>query len=681
LKKLSYLLVLATIVIVFRNWITPSVVSSGDWNFRFEEQIRSFPIRPYVWGYFLDNIGGNNNVILGLHTYFLATSAILSRYLNLSFLVIERLMWFWPFVILSFFSSWFLLKTIIPNNKFLFLSPFIFILNTHILMLIGGGQMGVAMAYSLSPLVLAFFILIIEETRFNPKLVIPSGIILSLQLIFDIRIFYITVFSTFLYFFISQFKIKNLVRSIEKFTIVFIPQAAIAFLINAFWVLPFLITGKNLQGQFGEIYSTSGAVKFFSFAKLEQAISLLHPYWPENIFGKVGFMKSEFIALPLIAFSCLLFLNKEDSLRQKANLIFFTLLGLIGSFLAKGANEPFGDLYLWAFNNIPGFILFRDPTKWYLLTAIAYSVLIPMSISKIFDWLKLKNNISFLKFHFQFKSKLFNFQNAFLVLVLTYLFFIIWPAWTGNLDGTFKKRNVPNEYIKLKNFLSKDVMFYRTFWVPSYQRFGFRSDTHPSVSGQDFLNKYNRYDVVRYLEKTASQEELQNLAVEYIVVPFDSQGEIFLYDRKYDNAQYLKTIERLSNNSFLKRIDDFGKISVFKIPNPKDHFWSPSSHLKINYKYLNPTKYTLDIKNAKEGDILVFSEGFDSLWQAQGNDFKINSEVFNGKFNSFKLPENGDYSLTVYYTPQDWVNLGVVTSVISVLSVTAILIGFKLRKW
>ena len=164
--------------------------------------------------------------------------------------------------------------------------------------------------------------------------------------------------------------------------------------LHAFWILPAILTHQNPLEQLGSAYSTTGAVKFFSFAALENALSLLHPNWPENLFGKTYFMKPEFLGLPILAYISLLFIStKEKTKEQKKTVqyvLYFALLALIAAFLAKGANDPFGEIYLWMFTNIPGFGVFRDSTKWYVLIAISYSLLIPFSLKHLQDIFKKK---------------------------------------------------------------------------------------------------------------------------------------------------------------------------------------------------------------------------------------------------------------------------------------------------
>ncbi|EKD86147.1 MAG: hypothetical protein ACD_37C00447G0001, partial [uncultured bacterium] len=111
----------------------------------------------------------------------------------------------------------------------------------------------------------------------------------------------------------------------------------ITFLLNSYWIIPTLVLRINPLYDLGQIYTSFGAVKFFSFATLENTISLLHPNWPENLFGKVSFMKPEFLIIPILAYSSLLFIKNIET-KIKKYIIFFAVLGLVGAFLAKGAN-------------------------------------------------------------------------------------------------------------------------------------------------------------------------------------------------------------------------------------------------------------------------------------------------------------------------------------------------------
>ena len=262
--------------------------------------------------------------------------------------------------------------------------------------------------------------------------------------------------------------------------------------------------------------------------------------------------------------------------------------------------------------------MFRDPTKWYTLVAISYSMLIPFTIWKIYEWLRsskffrqkadqpLADNFQYLKF-----------------ILIDYCFcllYLIRPALLGQLTGTFKATAVPSDYIKLEKFLSSENSFSRVLWVPTLQRFGYYSNNHPAVSANDFFKTGGHSNIFNKINITEGSKILQEAGVRYVIVPYDSQGEIFLKDRKYDEKSYLKTIKDVEGIKWLKKVDCsiakllncsdpvFGKVAVFEVPNPRDHFWSPSGNIIKNYKYINPTKYIVELKNAKKEMLLFFGK-------------------------------------------------------------------------
>src|SRR5581483_6992990 len=126
------------------------------------------------------------------------------------------------------------------------------------------------------------------------------------------------------------------------------------------------------------------------------------------------------------------------------------------------------------------------------------------------------------------------FQNCSLFLILGMLLFLIRPAILGEVNGTLKTAVVPNEYKDLKDFLINDATFSRVLWVPTLSRFTFYSDTHPAISGRDFIQTSDPFGVIKYLQEPSTESLLQDASVRYIIVPDDTGHEIFIKDRMYD---------------------------------------------------------------------------------------------------------------------------------------------------
>jgi hypothetical protein len=62
-----------------------------------------------------------------------------------------------------------------------------------------------------------------------------------------------------------------------------------------------------------------------------------------------------------------------------------------------------------------------------------------------------------------------------------------------------------------------------------------------------------------------SLAELKRLKVKYLIIPYDSEGEIFLYERKYDPEAREKLEIFLDTIPWLKKIPVADKIAVYEI--------------------------------------------------------------------------------------------------------------------
>lgn len=654
MKKLISLFPFIALAIIFRDWFTAKEVIGGDWPYFFSSFLKEFTLFPPSWALYQGNGLGGQFISYPLDSYLYFIVSIFVNTLHIPWEIVSKVFFFGLFLLLSMLSSIYMSDYTLGETKDWqkFLSAFIYTVNTYILMVVAGGQMGVALAYSLAPLVLGLFIKHIDRLFYKEqdlKSSIVAGLVLALQIMFDLRIAYITMLAVVLYivvYLIAQRLRYKLYTILSFIFFIFVIPISIAIVLHASWILPILMSHATPLDALITSYSSSAGFKFFSFASFSQTISMLHPNWPENIFGKLYFMRPEFLITSIIVFSSLFFItkvvNKTTSLFKK--IIFFVLLGLLGAFLAKGANSPFGEVNIWLFEHAPGFSLLRDPTKFYLLIALSYSVLIPFSIYSIYNWLKSK-----------FKSQNF-LPNIFPFFIICYLLFLIRPVLLSQLGGTFKEHKVPHEYIELKNFLNNQSAFFRTLWIPKQQRFAYYSNLHPSIEAMSLFSKGNKSafvyatnsaEIIDQLKTQKVKEYIQALSIKYVIVPYDALGEIFIRDRKYDAKQYLNIIENLEKISWLKRINGFGRIAVFKIENPKDHFWIKEG--KIVYKMQSFDRYSLKISIVSP-TVLIFSETYNPYWVMQIDNKFIPAEKTRDGTISFKVEKTGNYNAMVYFS-------------------------------
>ncbi len=398
-----------------------------------------------------------------------------------------------------------------------------------------------------------------------------------------------------------------------------------------------IIMKNNVLDSVGNAYTSSESLKFFSFADFSHALSLLHPNRPENIFGKTYFLQPEFLIFPILVFFSLL------NLKKSKYILFFGLLGLIGAFLAKGANEPFESVFVSLFEHIPGFIMFRDPTKFYVLTAIAYSLLIPASLHLI-------------------SKKIVILKRILSLLFVTFFLFTIRQAFFGQLSGTFAFHAVPGEYSNFAEFIRKQPDFFRVLWVPRQNRFSYASLTHMPSESEPLFQATNSGQLLMALGDNEAQELLRALSIKYVAIQNDSLGELFLSDRKYDELVRQQWVDALDTIPWLTKIQN-GKITLYQTPNYYDLFWSESGE-KINYVKLRQDRYQLTFIISKPTTI-YFSQNFHPGWVMQSGEQKIFSQKTQFDLNSFAVTEKGEYTATVFFSPQQWVDYGVIISIIS----------------
>ncbi len=535
-------------------------------------------------------------------------------------------------------------------------------------MVVGGGQMGVALAYSIAPFVLASFIkvtdVILSSSRnikyqiSSIKYAIIAGLILAVQIMFDPRIAYVTMGSVALYY-IVQYRWS----SIGLFWVFVIP-GAVAALLNAFWLLPLLALRNNPLVQLGSAYTSIGSVKFFSFADFSHALALLQPNWPENLFGKTYFLQPEFLALPILAFTALLFIKKlrvtSDGLkminaqqiaRNNITILYFVMLALVGVFLAKGTNPPGAGVFTWMFEHVPGFVIFRDPTKFYILIAISYSMLIPYVLNNFIDRVTvLSKKIVWLP----------------VIAFIIYWIITIRPAVVGNLDGTFADRRVPEEYVQLKDWLVAQKTFFRAFWVPRQHRFTFVSQLHPSIEAGPLLGATDSASLVKAFSQSDASRHLEYLGIQYIIVPYDAYGEIFQEDRRYNPAKRAYIEQALDSIAWLKKVKT-GEVTVYKTPVAKDHFWTKDGKGMVAWNMLSGDRYMVDVSLNAPGE-LMFSEAFRPGWQASTGGKSIPAQEAEYGLMSFALPK-GTYTAEIEFTPRRIYLIGRVVSLMTMLIV------------
>lgn len=558
MKVFIGLLVVGIIVVVFHPWFLTHEIIGGDWPYYFVEVVREKVFPPPLWVFWQNNGLGGIDPIRGLHAFESFVAVVGVQWFGLPWSVVYKTGWFGLFILLSFISPIVLARTIFPRlwlSETVVLSGLLYTTNTYILMIVGGGQMGVALAYSMAPLVLASFIKITYSS--SVKNLAIAGMILGFQIMIDARIAYVTMVGVSMVVVISlvSYFVNKKVRFFQTALLsllCFGVAVGIAALINAFWIVPMILLRYDPLSSSPDALSSITSLKFFSFADFSHALSLLHPNWPENIFGKIYFLQPEFLVLTVLAFASFLRIGqKAISNKLNTRLMFtvscpfFVSLALVGAFLAKGVNPPFGEVYGWLFEHVPGFVMFRDPTKWYVLIAISYSVLIPFTLNQLAE-LRIRG------------------KTLLIILFMLFWLFTIRQAVLGKLGGTFVRRSVPGEYVVWRDMIVRDTSFSRSLWVPRQSRFTFASSVHPAMEAMPLFQATSSASLIDQLHSPSLSSKLTGLSIRYVIVPSDPLGEIFIDDRRFSDEERQIFVDGLDRIPWLQKLP-FKMLTVYEV--------------------------------------------------------------------------------------------------------------------
>ncbi len=642
-SRILWVIVAIFFLYIFRYWFTNALLSAPDFSYLYAQRIGDFGWLPNLWsGVFSGGMGGTTQGSLNLDTYLHIGIRFLVFTLHIPWHWAYRLLYYWPFLIVGTISSYLFVRLYLKNAQLALIGVLVYMTNTYILMLAGGGQMGLMIAYAFVPLV--FYSFVSQKTL----LFTLSSVLIIL---FDLRFSFLLYGAIFLYGVLAIPKEKWW-GTLQKFIVPTLVVAAV----HSFWLVPsYFARSFGLPAGYGD----PGWLAYLSWAEFSKTLSLLHPNWPENIFGFTHFMRPEFLVIPIIVYGSLMTFGKSDSLR--ATIRYFFILGLVGAFLAKGVKPPFGSMYEWMFVHVPLFNGFRDPTKFYLLTVLAYTVLIPFALQQATEWIK---NLS--KKHNQY------------VRVVPFLFVVFWgitllPILRGEVRGTLIKTTVPSEYFELEKVMSSKSEFSRTLAVPWRHRFVFQSENHPIIDARDVVKSTEIKQIVDAFADPSFERRLKDLAVEYVVVPHDSTDEIFLTDRKYDAELRTYVVNALDKLPYLTKYKDFVNMTVYEFVRPSGHFYSilPNTDYEVyESRRINPSHYNVTVSTYKRPITLIFSETYDPAWRMWDGEKIIGSQKTNNGLNSFVLSSSVTSDLKIYYENEKYLRAGFwVTGIVILLLV------------
>lgn len=709
----------------------------GDQFFRFnyhEAFINSFFIRKP------ENLGVLNG--WQFMTQFWDTLYYLFVYsFNISFITAEKILFFLV-LFFSFIGSYFGFKKL--NELFsldledwrLFIITMWYCINPYTVILWHGGvyNLGSAMTYAIAPLILYF----IHQTCFT-QTNIRNVFICAILLYFGSFTFWL--FAPLLFFLISYVLLYLILH--RKLFLLFLKNI---LLLIPFYVLlaspiifSILYEYFNNQGNNNATFTPTftnqmGGIRFQLYMWFSWGI---YNVWnPRSLFSYGEYYFSPWYVIPTKLLYLLILLGGlQISIRQwqialkskQKKLVFFLTpeiqLGIIfitifflSAFLAKGAQPPLGNIFLYLYNHIPLFSIFRTPDIRFGFPMVLSLAILLLFISR------------------QYRTYIF-----FIGLGII-IFFQSLPFFTGiairgeSIKNKYYNRilYIPNDYVQVAKFLNSDPGSGYILPIPSMSYGHYLLDGKKNHVGQDMLSKLiKRPFIYLSLSDGTYQKTYKTL---YDALEKKDSNRLGQFPIKYiifRNDVVCESCKPLSESDLGSSYKEVMLNKTFRVY--KNEKYTPLINgNNVTFTQINPLEYRLSIRNLKKSEdinlLLSFSKDWkvflntnqdvmrcvqrkiltsdiqecnnqmryfsdnelQYLWQkpilgknqrevfGYANSWNIDAVMIKKNFNSRYYTMNKDgsvnISLTLYYYPQVWYLLIWFVSITSFILITIIVL-------
>ena len=682
-----------------------TILTFADWHYWHDETAKQLW---YGWGTWLHNrdMGSSN---IQLYFYLFQSVWSLLANLGLSYEIATKITFFIPISVLGFLSPFVLFKRIIKDNFIALVIAIFYGTGTYFLIR-QTSHLPIALIYALLPLLLYFFINLIEKNR---KLdIFVFALVFSIGVGYELRIMLIVSSILLLYLVIICIYKRNIPMALLKKLFI---SAALITILNLYWVLPLF---------FGSVYETISAVAnrglfgnwlfnmlraMFFFEQSWTGGDPNHDFIPQAI-------PYNLLYIPILSVISLLFITKNNQ-EAKIKILFFAIVLILGLFMSKQTAPPFGFFYKWSFENLPVFNLYREASKYHILLALGYSGLIAYSL------LFFKKYFSLIG-----KTRLYN------ILLILLMGLMLWntkPLITGEMNTLFKPRTLPSDYQILNKFILAQDGHFRTLWFPIASRWSAYTNEKPRIHGTELvglIDKNNRLRRMRFQNKVIKILQKQNINkilnaynIKYVVVPIADKDNDNNFFRFYGNDRGL-FVKALRNKKFLKKINIGTKeLVIFEntafspliyISSSNDNI--PQRDVLLDNRFLvdndltriTPTRYDIEMKNVNKPFFLNFSERYNVNWKWQVGEFNWKDALISSKefesdryhtknnlgLNTFfidpnviknilsadKYHKNSDgsinFKVTIYYKDQAYYYIGMFISLLGLISMLVMII-------
>lgn len=542
------LLLVILLVVVNSGLFIPGIHAATDFPFSSPEVIQSYLNLPQMWSFLTGPFGSNQGTTLWSWLYGVILGFFSAIGISHNWIVVFNV---FLILIIGTTGIFKLGKLLNLSTAGKIISAFFYLSNTYILLLIDGGQILWALAYSYLPL--CFYL--VENKILQKKYLSVLEIFLVVFItFFDLRALYllaVILIARFIWGFITIS--KNEYSWWIRFWLFFAVKSGLILAgLHAYWWFPIYMS-ESAGLPSGLINNLNG--DFQTFTTLKHSLLFYQPHWYQNVFGLISSPRKEFLLIP--------FLVIIGIWAKRKNLLAIFLLGLslTGVFLAKGPQEPLGAIFNYLFTKVPGFFVFRDPTKFFIFIALGYSLLLGASV----DFFKDKISSRFKVFPG--------------LLITVFLLYLASPVFLGWTHGLFVPSPFYQQYSEFEEKV-KQLNEGKVLWIPGKMPGGYMDLKHLAINGVDLVGlrpfvtgTKGTYETLNFLREASYSGELLKISgIGYLAYPpLDPRLEYKADQIAYHNVFF----EQLKSQKWvLEELDNSG-IPLLKLDNPEKLFYVP----------------------------------------------------------------------------------------------------------
>lgn len=378
-KFLTPVFLIIIALLLYHGWLKTGVIARTDLFLPSEEWMEDNMTFTQLWK---EEGGGRVVAIYEMQYYIYYLWAFLNQKLGISIDSGRRLLWFMPFFV-GLFSMYFLSTLLFQSRIAAIVSTVYFIASNMTVWAAHVSWIQGITGLSLAPLVFTFFVKGQQENGRLLRNSLLSGLILSIIVWYDMKIAILTfvLLGSFSIFRLSMgiFNPRgkfDFARYVIRPSIMLAILMVMTILINFHTILPHILAESSGSP------AVSGQPAYLNVSGQNNLLSsLLLTYRGVIQDGRVFPL---FLAIiSVTAFSSLVLCKRCPWV------IFFALFSVVLIFLSKHTAPPFGGFNFYLYKYLPGFVGFRDPTKFILFQTLPISILLGASVYELDKRLKI----------------------------------------------------------------------------------------------------------------------------------------------------------------------------------------------------------------------------------------------------------------------------------------------------